>query len=383
MASETEFSGDPPIILFVDDNPALLRSVDLLLRMEGYRVMLAADGEEALELLENADSLPHLIISDVAMPKMDGFALFRAVRAHDAWIDIPFLFLTARDQMDDLRQGYSLGADDYLVKPLDQERLLMIISSKLKRRAELLGHIQSQQLALDTAKRELAQMVSHELRTPLVSISMVSEILARGLDQMEADQIQTMLDSMQSGSARLTRLVEQMVMFVQLQSGALVDSIRRQQRLSSVHDLVIEAVERARRFDYRQSSVPVTFEELGPEVQVQGDFGALVHALAEIATNAIAFSPSGGTVVIRQWLTDNHVWIALIDSGPGIPAAERDRVFEPYQQVNRRRYEQQGIGIGLPLAKGIIEAHGGSLMLESIPGRGTEVTVGLPFSDAV
>jgi signal transduction histidine kinase len=378
MASETEFSGGPPLILFVDDNPALLRSVDLLLRMEGYTVMLAADGVEALALLESADALPHLIISDVAMPNMDGFELFRAVRARDEWIDIPFLFLTARDQMEDLRQGYALGADDYVVKPLDQERLLMIIDSKLKRRAELLDHIQSQQVALDAAKRELAQMVSHELRTPLVSISMVTEILSRGLDQMDEDQIHSMLASMQSGSARLTRLVEQMVMFVQLQSGALVDSIRRQQRPSSVNEIIAGAVDRAQMFDHRRNSIPVNLEGLGEDVQISGDFGALVHALAEIVANAVAFSPPDGIVTVQHWTTGDTVSIVVRDEGPGIPAADCERVFQPYHQINRRRYEQQGVGIGLALAKGIVDAHDGVLKLESAPRRGTEVMLRLP-----
>lgn len=212
-------------ILFVDDNPALLRSVERLLRLEGFGVLLAADGDEALQQLEASTEPPDLIISDISMPKMDGFSFFEEVRRREAWIGIPFLFLTARDQIDDLKRGYSLGADDYLVKPLDQDRLLMIVRGKLKRRDELLSHIQVQQNALDAAKRDLSMMVAHELRTPLVSISMVSDLLTREMDKMETDQLQDLLDTMKSGSSRLTRLVEQMVMFVQLQSGSLADLI--------------------------------------------------------------------------------------------------------------------------------------------------------------
>lgn len=367
------------IVLFVDDNPALSRSVERLLRMEGYTVLLASDGLEALRQLENAEQLPHLIISDVGMPNMDGFDLFRAVREREAWLDIPFLFLTARDQMDDLRQGYALGADDYLVKPLDHERLLMIVGSKLKRRAELLGHIQAQQHALDKAKRQLAQLVSHELRTPLVSINMVTEILSRGIERMGPDQLQSLLDSMQSGSARLGRLIEQMVMFVHLQSGALADSIRQQVLPSSLNDIIHESVNRAHSFDVRQRHIPVLVEEHRPGILITGDVGALQQALAELIVNAIAFSPADGQVVIRLEKDEDSVWISIRDDGPGIPPEEMDRVFEPYLQVNRQRYEQQGIGIGLALAKGIIEAHGGILELQSEVGQGTLALVSLPF----
>jgi two-component system sensor histidine kinase/response regulator len=356
----------------------LLRSVERLLRVEGFRVMLAADGWEALQQLEAATDPPDLIISDVSMPQMDGFELFETVRQRDEWLGIPFLFLTARDQRGDLQRGYSLGADDYLVKPLDQERLLMIIRGKLKRRAELLEHIQVQQRALDAAKRELALMVAHELRTPLVSISMVTDILAREIDQMATCQVQELLDTMRGGNIRLTRLIEQMVMYVQLQSGALGDSIRRNERPSLVHDVVVGAVERARQFDYRQRDIPISLEENATGLTINGDVVSLKHALAELISNAMSFSSPDDEVTLVVSRLGDEVCITVNDQGPGIPAEHLDRIFEPYHQINRHRYEQQGIGIGLALAEGIVKAHGGMLTLQSREGQGTQVTIRLP-----
>jgi signal transduction histidine kinase len=292
------------------------------------------------------------------------------------------VFLTARDQPDDLRRGYALGVDDYLVKPLDHERLLLIIRSKLKRRAELMEHIYVQQHALDLAKRELATMVAHELRTPLVSISMVTEMLTREINKMGPEQVQAMLDTMQSGSARLTRLSEQMVMFVQLQSGALAHSISHHVHPSTVWDTVIGAVERARQFTYRQRDAVIEFEEIERDVQIGGDLGALSHALAELISNAINFTLPEGKVNITGWAADGFAWITITDAGPGIPDSELTRVFEPYYQVNRKQYEQQGIGIGLSLAQGIVTAHDGLLEIRSVPGKGTQAIVGLPLWDA-
>jgi CheY-like chemotaxis protein len=113
----------PALILFVDDNAALLRSVERLLQMEGYEVVLASGGQEALRLMESPSHLPDLVISDIMMPKMDGFEFYEQFRKRGEWAEIPFIFLTALDQVDVLRQAYSLGADDYIVKPLDNERL--------------------------------------------------------------------------------------------------------------------------------------------------------------------------------------------------------------------------------------------------------------------
>jgi two-component system sensor histidine kinase/response regulator len=378
MALRERTGEHPTTILVVDDNPALLRSVERLLRMEGFRVLLAIDGEEAMQQLGAADYPPDLIVSDIAMPAMDGFEFFKAVRQHEEWLDVPFLFLTARDRIEDLRLGYSLGADDYLVKPLDQERLLLVIRSKLKRRAELLEHIQIQQQALDAVKRELSLMVAHELRTPLVSIRMVADILSREMDRMSPDQVQDMLDMMQTGSLRLSRLVEQMVLFVQIQSGSLADSIGAHVRPGLVREAIADAVDRARQFSYRQHEIRLRFEELDPDTLVNGDMGSLKQALAELLSNAITFSPAHEEVQVTQWVADSMVWITVTDKGPGIPPEELEHVFEAYHQHNRRQHEQQGVGIGLTLARAIIEAHGGTLSLHSVVGEGTQATVGLP-----
>ena len=378
MGAENWSGVEGATILFADDNEALLRSVERLLRMEGFRVILASDGEDALNKLADSDVVPDLIISDVTMPRMDGFQLFREVRRHEQWLDIRFLFLTARDQIEDLRAGYSLGADDYLVKPLEQERLLLVIQSKLKRRAELLERIQIREHALDTAKRELSLMVAHELRTPLVSISMVTDILSREMDQMGQVQTQELVETMRSGSIRLSRLIEQMVLYVQLRSGALNDAITTHARPGYVRDAVIGAVDRARQFSYRQREIPLRFEESDPDVLISGDLGSLKHALAELLSNAMAFSTPEDLITVSQWVSNDRVWIAVTDRGPGIPEHELGEVFKPYHQVNRQKYEQQGVGIGLPLARGIIMAHGGTLELRSIIGKGTQAIVSLP-----
>ncbi|NDJ75365.1 MAG: hybrid sensor histidine kinase/response regulator [Chloroflexi bacterium] len=367
-----------PTILFVDDNEALVRSVDRLLQVEGYATLLAFDGEQALQLLEDMDPLPDLIISDIMMPRMDGFELFRAVREQDRWMSIPFLFLTARDQIDDLRAGYALGADDYLVKPLDQERLLMIIDARLKRQQQMLEHIYVQQHALDMAKRDLTLMIAHELRTPLVSINMITEILAREIETMDPGQVQGLLETMRSGSMRLTRLIEQMVLYVQLESGALASAIERFGQPGLLHDAIQGAISRARQYSLHREQVDIVSHVAAPGVLIGGDVIALQHVIAEVLLNAIAFSRAGDDVVVGEWAEDGIAWVTVSDSGPGIAAKEWEQVFQPYYQVNRQKHEQQGIGIGLTLVKGVIEAHGGQVMLEAVSGRGTIVTIQLP-----
>ncbi len=379
MRLEHRASDQSAVILFVDDNVALLRSVERLLRLEGFEVLLAANGVEALNRLQSGAPLPDLIISDIGMPHMDGFDLFQQVRDRSEWLNIPFLFLTARDQQEDLQRGYMLGADDYLVKPLDHERLLLVIRSKLKRREEMLTHIRSEQSALETARNNLSMMVAHELRTPLMTITMVSDILSGELGNLGPDQVTDMLNTMQGGSVRLSRLIEQMVMYVQLESGTLTDATQRFTQTTPVTKLVHGAIERAQQFNYRQRPIPLDIDLEAPDVQVRCDQSALRHALSEIVLNAIGFSALDARIVVTQWESDGWTRITVADTGPGISEEELPHVFRPFYQVDRYRYEQQGIGIGLTLAKRVVEAHGGTLQIESKVGQGTLVTVTLPI----
>jgi DNA-binding response OmpR family regulator len=122
-------------ILIVDDQPEILENIELILSIEGYRVLAAADGPEALDLLQG--HAVDLILADIAMPRMNGYQLFERVRENPQWIPIPFLFLSARAMDSDIRYGKELGADDYLTKPIQPEDLLAAVQGRLRRAREL------------------------------------------------------------------------------------------------------------------------------------------------------------------------------------------------------------------------------------------------------
>ncbi len=368
----------PALIMFVDDNIALLTGMGQLLELEGFDVMLAEDGVEAMRQLEASETIPHLIISDIAMPNMDGFELFQAIRKRKDWVSIQFLFLTAFDQADYLERAYELDPEAYLVKPFDEMHLLRLVRSRLRRREEWLQYIEAQQKKLNEAKRDLAMMVSHELRTPLVSMNIVTDMLSEEIDRMDPVQVRGLLDMMQGGSIRLTRLVEQMVMYVQLRSGAMTDALRQYFRPRRAADAVAGAVKNAKQHDYRQRGVSVELGRADLDVWINCDLNSLQHAITEVVLNAIAFSEPSEPVIIEQRMAGDFVQIIVCDRGPGIEPEELENIFNPFYQVNRKKTEQQGIGIGLTLAKEIVEAHDGTLMLESESGQGTNVIIALP-----
>jgi two-component system alkaline phosphatase synthesis response regulator PhoP len=123
------------MILVVEDNADMTAALKLALEMEGYQVLTAVDGLEALRILERVT--PDLIVADIMMPRMDGYELYDATHQDERWLSIPFIFLTAKTDKEDIRLGKEMGADDYLVKPVEKEDLIAAIRGKLKRVAEL------------------------------------------------------------------------------------------------------------------------------------------------------------------------------------------------------------------------------------------------------
>lgn len=123
-------------ILVVEDNDILRAGLVILLEAEGFQVRSASNGSSALEIMSREP--PHLILSDISMPKMDGFQFYNLVRSRPEWITIPFIFLTARSERDDLFASKKMGAEDYLVKPIDRQELVATIRSRLNRSQQIL-----------------------------------------------------------------------------------------------------------------------------------------------------------------------------------------------------------------------------------------------------
>lgn len=142
-------------ILIVEDNPVLREGLSDILSWDGYTVLSAPDGKQALEQMETLR--PDLILSDIAMPIMDGYAFFQAVRARLEWFTIPFIFLTARGEKEDILIGKNLGAEDYLVKPLTRDELLTAVSARLSRSQEI--RVAQYQKAYETSLTVLANAI--------------------------------------------------------------------------------------------------------------------------------------------------------------------------------------------------------------------------------
>jgi len=370
----------PANILFVEDNEDLRDNAALVLQLEGYEVRVARDGLEALEILDQG-FVPNLIVSDIMMPRMDGYEFFAAVREQANLRAVPFIFLTARGSRQDISMGRMLGADDYLVKPFDPEEFLIAIQSKLQRAAEIGAQVAEN---FDHARRSLVQLLSHELRTPLTYVTGGFALLAEELDAQPPsshnEDIRVSLDLIQSGTQRLNRLAEQMVLYSEIISGVVAQQVRTASEPVPLHGLVHDALDLLHDLCRDQgANIKRTLSESRP-VMVWGVRGLLITAIAEVIRNAIQYSPRSSPIKLVGTREGDQGVLTVIDRGSGIQPEDQHLIWDLLVQSGRERTEQQGIGMGLPIAKGIVLAHDGDVALFSVPGTGTEVTFRLPLA---
>ncbi len=365
-------------ILFVDNDPSMQKIIRHLLEPRGVQVTTADDGRMALEAM-HAGLAPDVIIAEMEMPGMNGLELFRAVRANNTWIAIPFIILTAHGEKPVMRQALRLGVDDFLTKPVDGERLLLTIYSKARRAQELTGYTESVHKKLEYTQRDMARMFTHELRTPLVALNMALEVLNRRGGNLSGEEAREMLETFQAGVTRLNRLVEQMVLLIQLDTGELQKLIRSAGKPGSLWEAMRAVEGQARAFSHRRRDVEVVYNDGGVSGEIMAEWRTLRHALAEVLSNAMAFSPPGEPVTVTQWRDSRSIAISIVDRGPGIPPEMQGDLFRRFKQLEREKHDQQGIGIGLYLARSIVEASGGELILISDEGQGTSVIVRFPL----
>ena len=366
-------------VLVIEDERYLLEDITELLQYTDFEVQGANSGSQGLEVA--SAYAPDLIICDIMMPDLDGYQVLEQIRNNPQMADTPFIFLTAKADRDSMRYGMDMGADDYLTKPFTSAELLTAINTRLKRQSQIT--IGSEE-KLEAVKLQLTRMVTHELRTPLISINTVVDVISRRIGQLSQDELQELLDAISVGSKRLSHRVEQLVFITQLEAGVIRADIIAQDGLPMrLWEMIVSAGNLARRFnDQQERNVSVKLYDHDRDSVVMCNPPSLKQAFAELIANATTFSPPNGQVNISQWRSGNKVMVSIVDEGPGIPEDRLAEALRDFSQLDRDTNEQQGMGMGLSLAHRIIEAHGGTIDILSIVGKGTQVTVTLPIVTA-
>lgn len=373
------------IILLVEDDTSMLYGMRDLLQVVdlGYdlRILTAGNGREALALLEH--EMPDIIVSDIMMPVMDGFQLLDQLQKHSESANIPFIFLTARGEKHEIHQGRLSKASLYITKPFKSVELLELIKTQLDRKLEL---EQLRQQHIDALKKGVLQILNHEFRTPLTYVTAYYEMLADSVKTFaDVNNFQEYLRGIQAGCLRLTRLIESFILVVELRSGEAQRRFERQARLITDVDALLQAVVEDFQTKAEGYSLSLTYSPPADVPVIWGDPHSLRLVFQQLLDNAIKFSSKrfvqqpGTAVTVQTAVRGDEFVISFQDEGVGLPPQMQSRIFDLFFQYNRDQLEQQGAGVGLTIAKGLVQLHHGRIELHSEESIGSVFSVVLPI----
>lgn len=354
-----------PVVLVVDDNAENRALAQATLEDEGYAVLLASSGEEAIAAFET--ELPDCVLLDIRMPGMDGFAVCSQIRARAGGAETPIVFLTALRDVDTFDRALRAGGDDFLMKPVRPTELLVRVQAALKLRrmsAELREHydlVRRQRddlMRLQLQKERLTAFVVHDLKNPVNSMDLYAQLLLR--DKELGSRARESAQRIRDEARALLRLVLNLLDISKSEEGQLTP--RRVE--VDLEALFAETLE-AHAVNAAAASVA-----LKSEIQVRSiaaDIDLLRRVLENLLDNALRHAPEGSEVLITVTQAAGAVEIRIADAGPGIPPELRERIFERFVQVenSERMVTRTGRGLGLTFCKLVIEAHGGTIWVET------------------
>jgi len=358
-------------ILIIEDQEDIRATLRDLLEINGHEVVEAADGVQGVQQVAQK---PDFIFCDLAMPKLDGHGVLAAVKQLPEIRDVPFVFLTARAERHDQREGMALGADDYITKPFSERDILDAIAARSQRRRSL--HDRIQELAR-YHRSEINAQWSHELLTPLNAVMGMVGMLESEAETIPPGELKEMLAIIRAGAERQEKLARKLILYFRLEQMSL--SPMSDRGSSEASRVVLTAAAQAARDRNREADL-ATSAESG---QVAIDDELLRTALYEVVDNALGFSKPGQPVRVMGTVRAGHYRIDVIDEGPGMTAEQCANVGA-FTQFDRRKREQQGLGLGLAIARSTAKLAGGHLHLTPLAAdRGLAVTFDLPCAAGV
>jgi signal transduction histidine kinase len=352
-------------ILLVDDNADMRDYLKRLLSTR-WQVETAANGASALAQIQQQP--PDLVLTDVMMPELDGLQLLKALRTNPQTKSIPVILLSARAGEEAAVEGLEALADDYLVKPFSARELM----------ARVKTHLELAQLrfarSTNRLKNEFLLTVTHELQAPLVAILGWARLLqTKDFDSVTARALATI----ERNATIEAKLIKDLLDVASIIAGKLCLNFQRVDLVSLVKK-VTAAFHKAAQTKNIQLIETIT-NSSGCDVFADGE--RLQQVISNLLENAIKFTPSGGNVSIQLEHLDFLVQITVSDTGIGIPRDFLPDIFERFTQAEvPSRHSPGGVGIGLAIARLLVEMHKGTIEATSDGvGQGAKFTVKLPL----
>lgn len=361
------------VILIVDDNANNLRIVGKVLRENNYKIALAKSGSEALHLLENM--IPDLILLDIMMPEMDGYELCTRIKQRENLRDIPVIFLTAKDNIEDILKGFNAGGVDFISKPFRQEELLARIKThiELKISKEIITMQAADLEASNKTKDVLFSIVSHDMMTPMSSLILILDNLINSGKLNDIEFLKKSLDLMQLSAAQTYEQFRNILHWSRNQMNK-IDYIPLDFNVNTIIEKTIKVLLPV----IRQKELMVTID-CEKDIAGFADVNMLNVVLRNLLTNAIKFSFAGGTIAFTVEKKNEKVIIGISDNGTGMDKETISNILKENSTFTKNGTQgEKGTGLGLSICKSFISINGGELKIESSSGKGSRFSFSIP-----
>jgi two-component system sensor histidine kinase/response regulator len=374
-------------VLVVDDTPQNLQLVGEILEANGYEVVLATSGEQALEELIGLQA--DMILLDVQMPDVNGFEVCRRLKANPSTADIPIMFLTVHGELDKVLQGFELGAVDYITKPVHKAELLVRVRTHIalfhaQRRLE---HQNYRLLELHREKNEFMSIIAHGMRNPLAGIRLSAELVRKSASKEPpmiekvhhcASQIEVLTD-------RMTEIIQNCLNYDAIERGTFT----YEPVTINLVDLCRSSVE---QYWFYAQTKHITLELRSSHdlIEVHADRNVCKEIVENLLSNAVKYSPHNThvTLTLSPLERPEHgggtariVRFSVQDEGPGISSDDLKKMFGKYARLSAKPTGgEHSTGLGLSIVKRMVTEMSGRVWCESELGRGATFIVELPLS---
>jgi signal transduction histidine kinase len=371
-----------PTILIADDNKTNLNVLFEYLSEQGYRVLVAEDGAGAIEQAQYGK--PDLILLDIMMPGIDGFETCQRLKAIPEINHIPVIFMTAISDTPYILKGFSVGAVDYIVKPLQREEVNARVRTHIAIR-RLQRELEAEIVVRQKAEEELREInagkdvffsiLAHDLKNPMGALLSLSEAMVEMIPPQAGDDLKETAHDVRTVARQVGDLLLDLLSWAQLQLGKVEASPTRVGILKEVDfaTALVGAAARAKRI--------TIVNDVTEPVEIFCDSRMNDTVLRNLLSNAVKFTPDGGTIRISAQKGVGELIITVTDTGKGIPPERIDGLFHlGHNQPTFGTKGEKGTGLGLPLCRDMVEKNGGRIWVESTPGQGSRFHFSVPLA---
>jgi signal transduction histidine kinase len=397
-------------ILYIEDDPASRSLVERTLNHAGYRVLVAERGLEGIDIARK--ETPDLILTDINLPDLSGREITTTLRSESRFQRTPIVALTAQAYNEHRALTMAAGVNGYLTKPIDVEALPgrvefylgggsdfidqeVLAQAKTQYTQEIVARLETQirdleasntaLIRLDKMKDTFIQLTAHELRTPLTLVYGYSRLIEdapqiKGIIRAD-ESLNTLMTGLQDAIKRMQDIINEILTISRIMTNQIDLSI------SAINPgLIMEKVVQSVQDVLKLRPVNIHFDRAAWPDKMRADADMLALAFANLVNNAIKYTPDGGNIYLTATATEQQVRMSIKDTGIGVAKDEQPRIFERFHtagdtqlhSTSKTAFRGGGLGLGLSVCKGIIEAHGGKIWVES-PGFDPEKLPGSEF----